>query len=234
MEICCDHIIFLLRLLVGLRLMFIAPLAKSEIIQLGWRFNSMFTSFWHDYFVHTCAFPSFSLSLSLSLFVSFMGNRKHFLLFGQWGAFKSIVYKIKMEKCHHFFVRWCWCCRQIAILVFLNFVPETTLPLMPNIESVAPNMLLCLLILCKRYHSSVKSVNNINKMVLPLRICASVCGCVRCKSQISRYRLWVAFYSLSLCECVHHSALVVILFVFGSYFVCAGMFALLPFSVRWA
>lgn len=119
----------------------------------------------------------------LFISVSFTGNRIHFLLIGQWGAFKSIVYTIKMEKCHHFFVGAC-CCRQMAILLFLNFVPETILALMPNIESVAVsalNMLLCLLILCRRYHSSVKRVNSINKMVLSLRTYASVCGCVRCK-----------------------------------------------------
>lgn len=107
-------------LLVGLRLMFIAPLAKSEIIQFCWRFDSMMlSSFWHDDFNILFFFLSFIHSSFL-----LWETKIHFLLIGQWGAFESIMFKIGIEKRHHFsfffnfhIVKW-------LILVFLNFIPN--------------------------------------------------------------------------------------------------------------
>lgn len=104
---------------------------------------------------------------------------------------------------------------------------------MLNLAASALVTLLCLLILCKRYHSSVNSVNNINKkacepLLLTLtRTHTHTCtqqayGLHICDAKPSLCRLWVAF--LCFTYSLQHSRL-----HFDSKNLCASMFVLAVF-----
>lgn len=123
-------------LLVGFRLMFIAPLAKSEIIQFCWRFDSMMSSsFWHDDFNVLFFFISFFHSFIHSSFLLWE-TKIHFLLIGQWGAFESIMFKIGIEKRHHFSF-FSFYCQMVDIGLPELCSERLCSTLIPNIESMA-------------------------------------------------------------------------------------------------